>query len=95
MELLIVLMLGLALVVGVPLLLLKLFFGALGFAIALPFRLAGAVLHLVAGVGKLVLGVAGLALLVFALPVLVIAIPALLFFGCIFIGVKVLAAIAC
>jgi hypothetical protein len=78
----------------IPLLLLKAAFGLVGFLIALPFKLIGGLLHLAAGAFKIFLGLALLAILVVALPVLIALIPVALGAGCIFIGIKLLTAIA-
>lgn len=93
LELLIILALGLALLVAVPLLLLKAAFGLLGFVVVLPFKILGGLLHLAAGLLKVVLGVVGVAVLVVALPLLVAALPVALMAGCIFIFFKVLTAV--
>lgn len=93
LELLIALMFGLALLVAIPLLLLKAAFGLLGFVVVLPFKILGGLLHLAAGLLKLMVGVAGIALLVVVLPVLIAVLPVALIAGCIFIFFKVLAAI--
>jgi len=96
LELTAVLLLGLAMVVVVPLLLLRVAFGLLGVAIALPFKILGGLLHVVAGAGKLLFGLAGLvglALLVLVLPLLAVLVPIALFAGCIFLAVKVLTAV--
>lgn len=93
LELLIATVLGLALLVAIPILLLRAAFGLLGFVVVLPFKVLGALLHLAAGLLELVLGVAGIALLVVALPVLVAVLPVALLAGCIFIFFKVLTAI--
>lgn len=93
LELLIALLLGLALLVAIPVLLLKAVFGLLGFVVVLPFKVLGALVHVAAGMLKLVLGVAGIAVLVVGLPVLVAILPVALMAGCIFIFVKILAAI--
>jgi len=93
LELLIALMLGLAVLVAVPLLILKAAFGLLGFVVALPFRILGALLHLAAGATKLVLGAVLLMVLVVLLPVLLVMLPAALGVCCILFGIKVLGAI--
>lgn len=93
LELLIVLLLGLALLVAIPVLLLEAAFGLLGFLLVLPFKILGALLHLAAGLFKLALGVVVIAVLVVALPVLVAVLPVALIAGCIFIFVRVLAAV--
>lgn len=72
MELLIVLILGLALLIAILIVLLEVAFGVLGFVIAAPFELLGALLQLGVGVAKLALGLGVLAAVMMAVPSLAV-----------------------
>lgn len=97
MEALFALLMVFGVLVVLPLLFLKLFFGLIWTVVSLPFRIAGAVLHLVFGVlgglakafGSLVFVLAALfcgLLLVVALPLL----PLVILFGGIWLLAKAL-----
>ena len=83
LEALVVLVVAFGLFVVLPLLLLKLLFGLILFVVLLPFKILGAVFHVLFklfwGLGKLVLGGLGLLLGLLAFVLCVVLLPLLPF----------------